>query len=167
MTKDWDDKLISKLLTTTFAPQMAKISARAAPKANIDVLITFDAGGVSNHPNHRSLYRGSLTFIKSLMHGRSGWDSPIALYTLTSVSIFRKYLSVFEAPVSLITAVLGRKERGDKPTPLMFVSDVGQWRTAQGAMTTAHKSQMRWFRWGWIGLSRYMVINDLKKEKFR
>jgi len=32
-------------------------------------------------------------------------------------------------------------------------------------MTTAHKSQMRWFRWGWIVLSRYMVVNDLKLEK--
>jgi N-acetylglucosaminylphosphatidylinositol deacetylase len=31
-------------------------------------------------------------------------------------------------------------------------------------MTTAHESQMRWFRWGWISLSRYMVLNDLKKE---
>lgn len=30
-------------------------------------------------------------------------------------------------------------------------------------MTTAHVSQMRWFRWGWIGLSRYMVVNDLKR----
>ena len=29
------------------------------------------------------------------------------------------------------------------------------------AMTRAHVSQMRWFRWGWIGVSRYMVVNDL------
>jgi N-acetylglucosaminylphosphatidylinositol deacetylase len=38
-------------------------------------------------------------------------------------------------------------------------------RAAQQAMTGAHKSQMRWFRWGWVGLSRYMVVNDLKLEK--
>jgi hypothetical protein len=28
-------------------------------------------------------------------------------------------------------------------------------------------SQMRWFRWGWIGLSRYMVVNDLKRVDVR
>jgi len=26
---------------------------------------------------------------------------------------------------------------------------------------------MKWFRWGWIGVSRYMIINDLKKEKIK
>jgi N-acetylglucosaminylphosphatidylinositol deacetylase len=42
---------------------------------------------------------------------------------------------------------------------------VGEMRRAQKAMTVAHKSQMRWFRWGWIGASRYMVVNDLKLAK--
>jgi N-acetylglucosaminylphosphatidylinositol deacetylase len=23
---------------------------------------------------------------------------------------------------------------------------------------------MRWFRWGWVALSRYMVVNELRKE---
>jgi len=22
-----------------------------------------------------------------------------------------------------------------------------------------------WFRWGWIGISRYMIVNDLHLEK--
>jgi N-acetylglucosaminylphosphatidylinositol deacetylase len=164
MTKDWDAKLISKLLTSRFAPKMA---TKEEPKADIDILITFDADGISNHPNHRSLYHGSVAFIKSLMHGRSGWECPINIYTLTSISIFRKYLSILDALVTLGGAVVGRKEVGDRPTSLLYVSTVVQWRRAQAAMTTAHRSQMRWFRWGWIGLSRYMVINDLKKEKVR
>jgi N-acetylglucosaminylphosphatidylinositol deacetylase len=37
--------------------------------------------------------------------------------------------------------------------------------TARQAMTEAHKSQMVWFRWGWILTSRYMVINELQLEK--
>jgi len=57
-----------------------------------------------------------------------------------------------------------RKQMGDHPSPLLFLSGPQEVRTAQKAMTTAHKSQMRWFRWGWIGLSRYMVVNDLKLE---
>jgi hypothetical protein len=31
-----------------------------APTASIDVLITFDAGGVSGHPNHISLFHGAV-----------------------------------------------------------------------------------------------------------
>jgi len=31
-------------------------------------------------------------------------------------------------------------------------------------MTTAHKSQMVWFRYGWIWNSRYMIVNDLQKD---
>lgn len=37
--------------------------------------------------------------------------------------------------------------------------------TAWKAMVTAHKSQMVWFRWGWILFSRYMYMNDLRLEK--
>jgi N-acetylglucosaminylphosphatidylinositol deacetylase len=58
-----------------------------------------------------------------------------------------------------------RKERGEFPSPLLMVSGVEDYRKGQRAMTTAHKSQMRWFRWGWIAISRYMIINDLVKQK--
>ena len=54
---------------------------------------------------------------------------------------------------------------GNSPERLMYLSDVGAYRRAQKAMTHAHKSQMRWFRWGWIAVGRYMVVNDLKREK--
>lgn len=58
-----------------------------------------------------------------------------------------------------------RKVEGGKiPQRILFVSDPAQWRVGQKAMTRAHQSQMRWFRWGWIGVGRYMVVNDLKRE---
>lgn len=50
------------------------------------------------------------------------------------------------------------------PEGLLLVNTLAQTIIAQKAMTHAHVSQMRWFRWGWIGLSRYMVINDLVLE---
>jgi N-acetylglucosaminylphosphatidylinositol deacetylase len=65
----------------------------------------------------------------------------------------------------LVVMAFSKKQTGVHPSPLLFMSGPGEIRTAQLAMTTAHKSQMRWFRWGWIGLSRYMVVNDLKLEK--
>ncbi|KAL1302328.1 hypothetical protein AAFC00_002738 [Neodothiora populina] len=165
MTATWDAKAISTLLTTTFAPKMAKISPKSAPETNIDVLITFDKGGVSSHPNHISLYHGALTFVRSVMQRHSGWDPAIKMYTLASVNILRKYISIFDAPVMIVKTIFQKKEVGQFPTPLLTVSGFASYRTAQKAMVEAHESQMRWFRWGWIGISRYMVINDLTKQK--
>lgn len=49
------------------------------------------------------------------------------------------------------------------PARVMLASSLGPrgWGRAWSAMTEAHKSQMLWFRYGWICLSRYMVVNDL------
>jgi N-acetylglucosaminylphosphatidylinositol deacetylase len=165
MTTTWNARLISNLLTSLFAPNIAKIPADKAPEATVDVLITFDANGVSSHPNHKSLYEGSKSFLKVLMHRHRGWDCPIKLYTLHSTNIVRKYMSVFDAPATMLSCTFRRKEGGAYPNPLLFVSDVSGFTQAGRAMITAHKSQMVWFRWGWISLSRYMIMNDLKREK--
>lgn len=170
MTATWDAKLISQTLMKYFAPNVSSSSSSTptttkAPEANIDVLITFDEGGISGHPNHISLLHGCTMFMKNLMARHTGWESPVKLYTLTSTNMVRKYSSVLDSLVSVLAIVMGRKERGAFPSPLLMVSSPGDVRKAQQAMTTAHVSQMRWFRWGWIGISRYMVINDLKKRK--
>ena len=70
-----------------------------------------------------------------------------------------------DAPLTILAALVRKKELGRFPTPLLFASGPVNYRSAQKAMTTAHQSQMRWFRWGWITFSRYMILNDLKKEK--
>lgn len=164
MTVTWHPRLISNLLIATFAPKMSSIQPHQPPQAHLDVLITFDADGISSHPNHKALYLGAHAFLKALMHKHSGWECPIKLYTLTTTGIMRKYMSVLDLPATMLRAVVARKKPGEYPTPLLAVSSPMGYRRAQRAMTTAHRSQMRWFRWGWIGLARYMVINDLKKE---
>lgn len=165
MTVTWHPRLISNLLTTAFAPKMASLPSKEAPQATIDAIITFDSSGISSHPNHISLHNGAHAFLKALMHRHTGWECPVKLYTLTTTSVLRKYASLLDAPFTIIGAIVRKKELGAFPTPLLFVSSPSGYRTAQKAMTTAHQSQMRWFRWGWITLSRYMLINDLKKEK--
>ncbi|KAM3423485.1 hypothetical protein BST61_g913 [Cercospora zeina] len=165
MTATWDAKLISQTLLKAFAPNASRTPAHTAPEASVDVLITFDEGGVSGHPNHISLLHGCTAFLKTLMLRHTGWENPVKLYTLTSVNVVRKYSSVLDSVASVVTAVVGSKEKGAFPNPLLMVSSPGDVRKAQQAMTTAHVSQMRWFRWGWIGISRYMVVNDLKKRK--
>jgi N-acetylglucosaminylphosphatidylinositol deacetylase len=140
MTTTWPAGLIADLLGT---------HARDA-----DVILTFDGEGVSSHPNHISLLHGVREYIK----GREGGKP--RLYTLTSVGLARKYISALDAPMAFLQA-----RRGKEGDVLLFVNTVKQTRIAQKTMTTAHKSQMRWFRWGWIVLSRYMVVNDLKLDK--
>ncbi|KAK2046303.1 GlcNAc-PI de-N-acetylase [Colletotrichum somersetense] len=193
MTKTWDEAKIASLLGRAFAPQLARQRAAGEePRANIDVLVTFDAAGVSSHPNHVSLYHGARAFVSALSSDPR-WPSPVDLYTLTSVSVARKYSSFLDALPTLFSWATTPGSNPPKPpkkpkkteeeedssdeddddeddyhpTALVFLSDLGAgggWATAWSAMTTAHKSQMVWFRYGWITLSRYMVLNDLRLE---
>lgn len=167
MTATWDAGKISKLLCTAFAPNLSKSNAaNVAPTASIDVLITFDAGGVSSHPNHISLYHGAKKFVGTLMGKKKDWASPVDLYTLTSVGFLRKYLGFLDSIPTFIGWAAGTDKRDKKrPEGLVFLNGIlgsGSYRTAWRAMVGAHKSQMVWFRYGWITLSRYMFVNDLR-----
>ena len=172
MTTTWPADKIAHILFSAFSPaanSTKKNTSLDEPTSTIDTLITFDARGISSHPNHISLYHGARHWLSALMVGKSGWKCPVELYTLTTTNILRKYIGAFDAPVTMVmggwrAAGMARRKRREEPPSLLFVSDFGQWRRGQNAMVKAHKSQMRWFRWGWIGIGRYMVVNDLKRE---
>lgn len=183
MTSLWDPTEVAKVLSSAFTsagssqnPQKGiaskKMKSNDPPLVTIDILLTFDSRGVSNHPNHISLYRGARAWLTALMAHKSGWRCPVELYTLSTTNIFRKYITFLDAPGTMLLGALhaarGNKKRkaegGRMPQRILFVSDLTQWRKGQKAMTTGHQSQMRWFRWGWIGVGRYMVVNDLKRE---
>ncbi|KAL4751984.1 hypothetical protein BDW72DRAFT_172537 [Aspergillus terricola var. indicus] len=186
MGNSWAKHEIASLLAATFAPNAstsASVSTSRkqaksrdeAPTATIDVLLTFDAHGVSNHINHRSLYHGARHFLTTLMKDKSGYSCPVTLYTLRTTNLLRKYIGVLDAPFTMVKGVLDglfafsssksrRNVKDQMPSKLLFVSSVGEWMTAQSAMVKAHQSQMVWFRWGWIGIGRYMVVNDLRRE---
>ncbi|KAI0834469.1 LmbE-like protein [Hypoxylon sp. FL0890] len=180
MTTTWDATKISSLLTSAFAPHLAAQKApkdkTSSPTATIDALITFDANGISSHPNHVSLYHGARAFIAFLTHGKPGWASPVDLYTLTTVSLPRKYFAFLDVFATILSLAMngGGGKKSDKGNPGALVSmsalvggGRGSYSTARKAMTEAHKSQMVWFRWGWIALSRYMYINDLRLERIK
>ncbi|KAK3301667.1 putative deacetylase LmbE-like domain-containing protein [Chaetomium strumarium] len=169
MTTTWDTAKLSSLLCSAFAPNLARSrNTDAAPTASIDVLITFDDGGVSGHPNHISLYHGAKAFMSALMAGKSGWACPVDLYTLKSVSITRKYTGFLDIVATLFSWAWQADKKDKKhPGGLVFLNGLaghGGIFTAWKAMVSAHKSQMVWFRYGWISLSRYMYINDLSLE---
>ncbi|OOF93226.1 hypothetical protein ASPCADRAFT_398834 [Aspergillus carbonarius ITEM 5010] len=183
MSAHWSESDVSAVLESAFAPDSSdssnaqkkktnKAAGGAAPTATIDVLLTFDKGGISNHPNHRSLYHGALHFLRNLMKDKPGYTCPVTLYTLTTTNLLRKYAGVLDAPFTMVRGALhsilsgaGRGSKSELPARLLFVSSVNEWMSAQSAMVKAHQSQMVWFRWGWITIGRYMVVNDLKAEK--
>ena len=154
----------------------------AGPRATIDVLITFDAQGISSHPNHIALYHGARQFVQSIMKGHSGYACPVALYTLPTVNMARKYSFILDAVPTLLGgiygSIFGKNSSNNKPTitsteskkdtaadRTVFVNDIPRYWKAREAMVSGHKSQMVWFRWGWIALGRYMVVNDLRTER--
>ncbi|KAI2613177.1 LmbE-like protein [Hypoxylon fragiforme] len=195
MTTTWDASKISALLTSTFAPQnltqqppqpaskrsSSSSSNTTAPTATIDALITFDSRGVSSHPNHISLYHGARFFTSSLVRSYPGWASPVDLYTLTTVNFLRKYTGFLDVLATILSIAFVRGDnqvaghtRSERGNPGALVSMVGlggggreSYGAGRRAMTEAHRSQMVWFRWGWIALSRYMYMNDLRLEKVK
>ncbi|KAI4109277.1 MAG: hypothetical protein LQ339_001777 [Xanthoria mediterranea] len=170
----WQVDKVAEVLSQAFTPKRPKPKDQPtgddAPKATIDVLVTFDRFGVSRHPNHIALYHGARSSLNGLMKGKQGWRCPVELHTLTSISVWRKYVSFLDAPMTMALGFLSglkesrQQEKDGGRRQALFVSDVSQWRQGQKAMTRAHRSQMRWFRWGWITFGRYMVVNDLKRE---
>ncbi|KAF1981266.1 LmbE-like protein [Aulographum hederae CBS 113979] len=167
----WNPRLLSNLLTARLAPKMASISANAPPEADVDVLITFDKHGVSAHPNHKSLYHGTLSFLKAIMHKHSGsqWTCPIKLYTLNSTSLVRKYAGIFDPLLTLLPQALGtlieqhveRDDTSEFPGTLVFLNSLEDTIRAIRAMKHGHESQMMWFRYGYLVASRYMIMNEL------
>ena len=138
---------------------------------NVDVIITFDSKGVSSHPNHISLNDGAKAFMRRMDLRRekrnelSSGKLSLALYALTSTNMLRKYLSIIDAPTTIMTYLARNKLIAGYPSTLLYIGGLQEYKIAQNTMTKAHKSQMIWFRWGWIGVSRYMVVNDLVKEE--
>lgn len=181
MASTWSESDVSSMLAYAFAPELAglqpsskkKNKDNGPPVSTIDVLLTFDKHGISNHPNHRSLYHGAVYFLRALMRDKAGYSCPVSLYTLSTTNILRKYIGIFDAPLTMLHGALhtifssgsrkGKKE--DAPSQLLFINSVNEYLTAQSAMVNAHKSQMVWFRYGWITIGRYMVVNDLRRER--
>ncbi|KOS20982.1 N-acetylglucosaminyl-phosphatidylinositol de-N-acetylase [Escovopsis weberi] len=176
--------------TTDHSTANHHTTAAAAAAANIDVLITFDGRGVSAHPNHISLYHGARAF-QAALAGRLRKRSPVDLYTLRTVGVLRKYSGCVDVLATTLAARWrgqaahkhenkentenkGKKENrradaGEPPRSLVFTNQIlgkgPRLSTAWAAMTTAHRSQMVWFRYLWLGFSRYMLVNDLLLEE--
>jgi len=137
MTTKWPRPVISKMLMTHIETY------------NIDTLLTFDSYGVSGHTNHIALY----DTVRAL-YERQSFPTYTRVFTLESVNIVRKYVGVLDLFATLNTA------------PFYFVSSGSDVRRTRLAMR-AHVSQMRWFRWLYIYVSRYIHINSWRRLSAR
>lgn len=135
MTTSWCPENISCLLQETFTTtdhshsHSSSTSSLTWKRAAIDVLITFDARGVSSHPNHIFLYHGARAFVSAPARETPGLPPPVDLYTLTTVNMVRKSIGVFDLFATLGAAAAAalkcwasttnkrRWLRVDKPPP--------------------------------------------------
>ncbi|KAM6049226.1 N-acetylglucosaminyl-phosphatidylinositol de-N-acetylase [Chlamydotis macqueenii] len=112
---------------------------------NINLVVTFDAGGVSGHANHISLY----TALRYL-HSEQKLPEGCHVLVLESVNLFRKYISMLDVPLSCLL-----------PRDALFILTEEETEQARRAMW-CHRSQLLWFRHIYMLFSRYMVINSLR-----
>lgn len=132
MDTEWDQDVVADVISEILP--------------DTQTIVTFDSEGVSGHINHRSVYHGAKHYAKS---------HRVAVWTLESVPVYRKYSAVVDGFVTSILRFLFPSTR------LSTASDYKAYMKARKAMVSAHLSQMKWFRYGWITLSRYMWFNEL------
>ncbi|KAH7345586.1 putative deacetylase LmbE-like domain-containing protein [Rhizoctonia solani] len=109
-------------------------------KHEIQSIITFDQRGVSSHPNHISLF-----------HAASSLNSQVQVWTLYTTGILAKYTGYLGVILPSIDS------RG-----VVFISGIEGYVTALKAMKQ-HWTQLVWFRWLYVGWSRYMWVNELRQ----
>ncbi|KAG9281685.1 N-acetylglucosaminyl-phosphatidylinositol de-N-acetylase [Astyanax mexicanus] len=112
---------------------------------SINMVLTFDEGGVSGHTNHIAIYR-AVSHLASSRRIPEGCQ----VLTLRTISILRKYLSILELPISWMLS-----------SSACCVVGAEEYRIAKEAML-CHRSQLLWFRRLYILFSRYMFINTFK-----
>ncbi|KAM6174370.1 N-acetylglucosaminyl-phosphatidylinositol de-N-acetylase [Erethizon dorsatum] len=124
--------------------QVASVLLQHIEVNGINLVVTFDAGGISGHSNHTALYAA----VRAL-HSEGKFPKGCSVLTLQSVNVLRKYLSILDLPWSLL--------RGQD---VLFVLTSEEVAWAKKAMS-CHHSQLLWFRRLYLLFSRYMRINSL------
>jgi len=121
------------------------------------VIVTFDDYGVSGHPNHIATYKGCVQAVSAGAHtpppsssgsgsGSSAAGCPaVSVLSLDSTNLCRKFSGIFD---TLFSSVSG----ADLVTSLWH--PLASLRAMQ-----AHRSQLVWFRYLFVFLSRYSYVN--------
>lgn len=146
---------------------------QAATLWGIDHVLTFDAQGVSSHPNHIECYR----IVKKWKQSDIG--SRIPCFTLDSVSIFRKYIAfydilleqmfieIFDAKNSISEVVNETNTSNNNNNGFYMHPDklhfLGNSISQIVDVMQCHKSQWVWFRKLFVFFSRYSYLNTWRR----
>ncbi|KAL0053191.1 hypothetical protein WJX82_002224 [Trebouxia sp. C0006] len=131
---------------------IASIIAAQASKVKADMIITFDAQGVSHHPNHIAVWRGAVSYLrKAIDWTAANFSSSVMVYALQSSSMWRKFCGPLDIPLSLYQTKLGKVQACYiSKQPFIAIQAL-----------KAHKSQYVWYRMLYIRISRYTYVNTL------
>lgn len=115
-------------------------------------IVTFDAGGVSGHPNHRATCAGVLHWWAgacSSSGGAGGGTSAPDLWQLHTEGLLHKYAGPLGAPLSWARSAAAR--------PIGSAEWHAALRPARAwRALLAHRSQIVWYRRLWALFSSYM-----------
>lgn len=127
------------------AELIAKQILNKLESLDIEILITFDRDGISQHPNHIAIYyaTASLCLAGLIPNG-------CKIFTLDTINICRKYLSLFDILSSFLLSTN------------WFILNWNEYKVICNAMRQ-HRTQLVWFRKLYIIFSRYMIINSLRE----
>ncbi|XP_039632667.1 N-acetylglucosaminyl-phosphatidylinositol de-N-acetylase isoform X1 [Perca fluviatilis] len=130
---DWSVSLVSSMIVKHMRAQ------------SFNMVLTFDGSGVSGHANHIAIH-------KAVSHLASSGQVPndCCLLSLVTVGLLRKYISFLELPFSWLL-----------PSCLRCIIGSQGYRQAKDAMF-CHRTQLLWFRYLYITLSRYMFVNTFQ-----
>lgn len=133
----WDPAYIAQQI----AEHVGKSDIDAVRKTRTDQILTFDAGGVSQHANHIATYYGA-------RHAQSLLGQQPDLLTLQSRSIWTKFGGMAVAVMDTLTSRNG----------LHSLAAPHRYLRALAAMRE-HASQLVWFRYLYVLCSTYMHTN--------
>ncbi|KAH3672846.1 hypothetical protein WICMUC_004068 [Wickerhamomyces mucosus] len=117
------------------------------------IILTFDKDGISLHPNHISLFKAALASSKRVVSLKtwSFWEK-YSSTIITNYRIVLKYVQHFTNDNEI-------NNSSDKSVSIF--NDLPSVILTIAAMSFGHQSQMVWFRWGWLVVSRYVNSNEL------
>lgn len=153
MEEIWDvDSLASTVLNDVLLPQGKKEN----------VLLTFDAHGVSGHPNHISCHNAAEALLND-GHHHSKVSAAMYLNSHYRNFVLRYSAFAWDLLKLCFTAIFVKTDVNSVASNnVSLISTYPQYILSLASMGNAHQSQLVWFRYGWWFFSRFVFVNDLE-----
>lgn len=137
MENEWSEELVAN-----------EILAHLERIGGVDLILTFDAFGVSGHKNHIAVFHGVRKSLKDLK--TQGW-------ALESTNIVRKYSGILDVGISWL--ISKSSETSNAKVKKHVITVIFDPLLVHSAMK-AHYSQFVWFRKLFIVFSRFSFVNS-------